>query len=295
MDWNNLRYLLAVARAGTIAAAARQLGVSHSTVYRKVKAFEDEHEVTLFQRHADGYRLTEAGATFVALTEQVEGAVAEVGRGLRRFDHQIKGKVTIAAPEAVALLLCPRLAGLLEAFPKLTLEWQLDADVEGLVRREADIAIAAANEPPPTLVGRRVADVDFAVYGAATYLDREGITGTAGARWIVFDPSLAHTPVAAWERAHVSDDDVAMRVNRRVMLDEAVLAGLGVGVMPAATGDANPRLRRLSDPLGINLPLWVLTHADLREAKAVRAVFDQVVLLLGDARDSLESAEESPS
>ena len=289
MDWNDLKTLLAVARAGSIAAAAKELGVSHSTVYRKVKAFEDEHRLSLFERHQDGYRLAEAGGSFIEAAERVEAAVADVSRKLRSYGEEALGTVSIATPEAAALLLCPRLAPLMSRFPQLTLEWNLEADAASLINRECDIAIVAASEPPPTLVGRRLADIAFAVYGADHYVEREALDDLNGARWIVFSAALASQPVPAWECQNVPQEAIAMRVNRRVMLDEAVLAGIGVGVMPRLTGDAYPKLRRLSDNIDVSLPLWVLTHPDLRDAPGVRTVFDTVVELLADHAESASS------
>ena len=191
IDWNELRTLLAVARSGSIAAAAKQLAVSHSTVYRRVKNFEDENNVTLFERHADGFRLTEAGKNFLELATDVERAVSKVGHQLRRFDHDVDGVVSIGAPEAAGLALCSRLGEFGNRFPKLTLSWELDADTSSLLRRETDVAIVVAAEPPGALVGRRLADIEFAVYGAVDYLEREGLTSTEGARWIVFGKSLS--------------------------------------------------------------------------------------------------------
>lgn len=290
MNWDDLRVLLAVARAGSIPAAAKALGVSHSTVYRKVKGFEDEQRLNLFERHADGFRLADDASRFVELAEKVESAVGDLERDLRRYGDDVAGTVSIAAPEAAAITICAQLGPILERFGRLKLNWQLDADASSLIQRECDIAIVAAAAPPPTLVGRRLADIAFAVYGSQSWLDREGIENAKQARWIVFDDSLRDSPVVQWENANVPEASIAMRVNRRVMLDEAVLAGLGVGVMPRLTGDANPSLRCLG-AIDVRLPLWVLTHPDLREAASVRTVFDAIGVLLGTERSRIEGSD----
>jgi molybdate transport repressor ModE-like protein len=273
VDWDNLRYLLAVARAGSVAEAAKQLGVSHSTVYRRVNAFEQDHGVELFERLPDGYRLTEAGEALVAKAAKIADAVDDVARSLETTD-EIAGQVIIAAPEAVGLAIAPRLGGLIERYPSLTMSWRLDSSAVNLHRREADIAIRVTREPPETLVGRRLADVEFAIYGARQYLDRRAWSDAGNARWVVFDGPLAQSPQGRWESEHVGEACVALRVDRRVMLDEAVRAGIGVGILPRAVGDTAPRLELLDAVGELTSPLWVLTHPDLRAVPRVRAVLD---------------------
>lgn len=283
MDWDSLRYLLAVARAGSVAEAAKQLGVSHSTVYRRVNAFEQDHGVEVFERLPDGYRLTEAGEALIARAASIADAVDDVARSLEQSD-EVGGVVTVAAPEAVGLAICPQLGRLTERHPGLVMSWRLDSSAVNIHRREADVAIRVTREPPETLVGRRLADVRFAVYAARQYLDRRPWSGRESARWVVFDGPPAESPQGRWEAANVAPDSVALRVDRRVMLDEAVRAGLGAGILPRAVGDTAPRLELIEELVGLTLPLWVLTHPDLREVPRVRAVIDFVVEVLGAAQ-----------
>lgn len=288
MDWDNLRYLLAVARAGSVAEAAKQLGVSHSTVYRRVNAFEQDHQVEVFERLPDGYRLTEAGEALVARAAHIAEAVDDVARSLEQRSDEVTGAVIVAAPEAVGLAICPQLGRLIDRFPGLVMSWRLDSSAVNIHRREADVAIRVTREPPETLVGRRLADVGFAIYGARQLLDRRPWTGIEAARWVVFDGPLAASPQGRWEAERLPPPAVALRVDRRVMLDEAVRAGIGVGILPRAVGDAAPQLIKLDDVAALTLPLWVLTHPDLRDVPRVRAVLDFIFEVLGGERDRLE-------
>lgn len=293
MDWDSLRFVLAVARAGSLSEAAKQLGVSHSTVYRRINAFEDEHKITAFERLPDGYRLTEAGRSITRLAERVEESVNDVARQLTRSpkNDEVSGAVRVAAPEAVALAIGPQLAPLLDRHPALALDWVLGAAPVDLNRREADIAIRVAASPPDNLVGRRLADVAFAVYGASHAVERHGWSYPDRARWVVFDDSQASSPQGRWERANISADSIAIRVNRRVMLDLAVTSGLGLGVLPRGVGDASTQLVRLTDTLAeLTLPLWVLTHPDLREVVSIRAVMDFCGEVLGRRRGEIEAS-----
>jgi len=281
VNWDDLRMLLAVARAGAIASAAKTLGVSHSTVYRRVRSFEDDHAVRIFEKSGDGYTVTATGAATIALAEQVEATVDDIARKLRTHSDDVGGPVSIIAPEAAALFVCPQLGELTRRYPALSLNWSVDADLEAFKRRSADVAIIAAAQPPADLVGRRLTSIVFGVYGAVDYLEREGIASSDDARWVVFDQALSASPVVQWESGNVSEGRVALRVNQRHLLDQAILAGLGIGVMPRVTGDAQPRLRRLVDDIGVEIPLWVLTHADLKDAPPVRAVIDEIVSIVG--------------
>jgi len=288
MDWDALRYLLAVARAGSVADAAKQLGVSHSTVYRRLNNFEQDFGLEVFERLPDGYRLTERGEALVAKAARVSEAVDDVARSLQPSDA-VTGEVIVAAPEAVGLAICPQLGRLIDRYPNLTMSWRLDSTAVNIHRREADVAIRVTGKPPETLVGRRLADVAFAIYGARQHLERHPWSGIADARWVVFGGPLAQSPQAKWEAANVAEGNVALRVDRRVMLDEAVLAGVGVGILPRAVGDSATQLEKLGDDLDeLTLPLWVLTHPDLRSVPRVRAVIDFAVEVLGAERELLE-------
>lgn len=285
MSWDDLRFVLAVARAESISGAARLLGVSHSTVYRRLKAFEEEHGVSCFERLADGMRITEAGAALVGPIEDVEKSVLAVERSLSRHEEEIAGTVTIAAPEALGVTLCARIGPLLARHPKLAVHWRIGADPASLSRGEADIALRAMSAPADSLVGRKVCELAFAIYAAKVYLQAHPWRGMGSGRWIVFDEVAAQSPQGKWERANVPESAVVMRVNTRVMLDAALAAGHGVGITACGLGDQQPGLVRVTEPLeALTVPLWILTHDTLSEAPRVRAVMDMCTDLLLESR-----------
>ena len=161
LDWSDLRFVLAVARAGSAAAAARALGVNHSTVVRRVGAFEDRAGVRVFDHLATGYRLTQEGRAFLAAAESIDGVLHELGRSIVRSDEELAGAVRITTTDSMAPLLVDKLAELRTAHPQVTIELLITNTRLNLEAMDADIAVRPTREPPEQLVGRKICDVGF--------------------------------------------------------------------------------------------------------------------------------------
>lgn len=279
MSWDDLRYVLAVARAESISRAARQLGVSHSTVHRRLKAFEEAHGVQCFERLADGIRVTEAGKALIGPIENVELGVLAVEQKLSQQEDEAAGTVTVAAPEALALALCARFGPLLARHPRLAVTWKVGAEAVSVQKGEADVALRVMKKPGDSLVGRRVGHLRFAIYASNAYLAEHPWRGVGSARWIIFDDT--ETPQARWEKQNVPPEAVVMRVDRRVLFDEAIAAGHGVGITACGLGDHRPGLTRVSEPLEeLTAPLWILTQQSLLEVPRVRVTMDMCAEIL---------------
>tara|TARA_R110002096_G_scaffold433887_3_gene653824 strand:- start:28398 stop:29294 length:897 start_codon:yes stop_codon:yes gene_type:complete len=295
MQWDDLRYVLAVGRAGGLGAAARSLGVAHSTVYRRINQFEEQHRVRCFIKVADGFELTEAGTQLLKLAEEVEGRMVEAERCLAGQSESVTGEVVIAAPEAVGLMLCPHLPQFQARYPGLTTHWRLSAEKLNVQRGEADVALRVTRSPPPSLVGRKLVELAFAIYSSKSYIEKHPWRGIENAKWVVFNDLLMASPQFKWEQRRLPPEHVVMKVDRRVMLDEAVRAGLGVGILPCGDAARYPNVVRLSDPIAeLALPLWILTHEDLRNAAGVRAVMDFCGEKIAAAAELLEGRDLSP-
>ena len=160
-----------------------------------------------------------------------------------------------------------------------------------LSKRDADVAIRPAMDPPETLVGRRIARVAFAVYGSRRYLAEQRAPDLAGHRWVGPDDSLAGTTVARWMRAELPDGAVALRVDSLLGLRQAAQAGLGLAALPCYLGDTSPDLVRVRDPIAaMETALWILTHEDLRRAARIRAFTEFAAGAFGRIRPLLEGA-----
>lgn len=269
VDWEDLRHALALARAGTLSATARALGVNHATVSRRVAALEAALGRVLFDRRADGYALTADGQALVEEAAAMEAAALAAVSRLERGDG-LAGLVRLTTTRALADgFLAPRLGVLAQAHPGLTLELVTGSRAFSLARREADLALRLGAPPDSALRGRRVATVGHAFYGAACW------RGVAEPPLIGFDPDSRGVPQAAWLDRFAAGRRFALRSDSWTTQAAAAAAGLGVALLPHYLAALHPALERLD--LGAAPPpveLWLLIRPDLANVARVRAVAD---------------------
>ena len=284
VDWGDLRYFLALARAGSLSSAARELGAEHSTVARRVSALEGSLGVRLFDRGPRGYSLTPEGERIAELALRVEGEVFGIERLAQAGDGEMRGTVRIAAPPSFAsAYLTPRLAALRTTQPGIQIELAGDTQAVSLTRREADIAVRLARPEPSSIVARRVGAMAHGLYGARTYLAR---TAPGQRDYLGYDESLDHVPQQRWLLGLAAGRPLVFRTNELASLQPAVAAGMGLAALPRFMGDADPALERLPlDARPALRELWLLVHPDLRRSPRVRAVLDHIgAQILADRR-----------
>lgn len=283
IDWNDLRYVLAVADHGGLAAAARVLGVNHTTVLRRVNAFEAEQGLRLFERLPSGYALTVGGEEMLAAARQMSGVVADLERRLAGQDLRLEGTVRVATTDTLAASLLPRhLASFRTLHPGVVVELAVGNTVANLSRRDADAAIRPMASPPETLVGRRICPVGFAPFAAP---------GMSAGPWLAPDESLSGSVAGRWMRANVPNADVAARADSLLALRDLAAVGLGRAVLPCYLGDRDPRLVRAGPLLpDVASELWVLTHEDLRRTARVRVLLEFVGEVLAEESGLIEGA-----
>ncbi len=288
LDWNDLRYLLAVARGGTLAGAAKGLGVDDSTVSRRVARLEARIEARLFERAGDGrLRPTPAGAAAVERAERMELEVEGLRDSVTGADTVCAGTVRLTSvPLLVNRLLVPALPSLLEPHRALHLELVADPSDLSLRRREADMALRLARPRSGgrSVLARRIGRLRYEV-SAATSLP----AADAAARpWVTSDEAFAHLPQARWIGADIECGGTAARfvVNDGEALVEAVAAGPGKSLLPGAVAARDPRLARLVAPDGKSIlerELWLLLHRELRGLARIEAVSDWLSGLVAKA------------
>ena len=289
LDWDDLRLVLAIARARSLSGAARALSVNHATVFRRLGGIETRLGVRLFDRHKGGYVPTAAGEELERVASTIDEQVADLDRRLTGRDLRLEGSLRVTTVDTIArTLMPPVIARFAAAYPGVTLELAVDKAIVSLSRREADVAVRPTLEPPEGLVGRRIADLGFAVYGARTYLKAAGAREERDHVWIVPDDSLGHLPVAKWLR-RMAPPRVALRSDSFVAMAEAAAAGIGLVTLPCYTGDSHKGLARVGRPRpGLGAALWLLTHEDLRRTARVRAFMDLAASALGAQRALIE-------
>ena len=288
LDWNDLRYLLAVARGGTLAGAAKALGVDDSTVSRRLARLESLLEARLFERAGDGrLRPTTAGAEAVERAERMELEVEGLRDSVTGADTVCAGTVRLTSvPLLVNRLLVPALPGLLERHPALRLELVADPSDLSLRRREADMALRLARPRSGgrNVVARRIGLLRYEVYAAASLPAK----AAAALPWATYDEAFAHLPQARWIAAALARGGTAARfvVNDGEALVEAVAAGLGRSLLPSVIAERDSRLSRLAAPDGkpvLERELWLLVHGELRRLARIEAVSDWLCGRLEDA------------
>ena len=278
MDWDDVRHFLALARSGSVRAAGKCLGVSHSTVARRVEGLEVRFAARLFDRNRDGYTLTQVGREILARAEGIEREMNALERELVGHDERLEGTVSLTCCDAwIAELLLRELEPFLAAHPGIELHLDTDSRLFDLSKREADIAIRATGRdetPPEHLLGTRLGPLYLASYVGAAHADHLDPEGP-NARWLAFDDSRvqqfmlstsSYPDLPVWGR--LSSLELMVRAGRR---------GMGLVMLPAYIGDQEPELVRLAqDDLRHVGDLWMLSHADLRDNARFRAVRTQI-------------------
>jgi DNA-binding transcriptional LysR family regulator len=288
-DWNDLRDLLAIARAGSLAGAARALGVNHSTLFRRLNACEARLGVRVFDRRADGYVLTREGEAIRGHAEVADNAVQEVARQIAGRDFRLAGELRLTtAPSLAHDYVAPLLPGFRRHYPDIRVELAVGDQDFDLSRREADLALRATRQPPPHLVGRRVLDLPWFACASPAYLRRRGtptgVAGLGGHDLIGADRAFQRVSVFEWQQREFADERIVARSNDLDPRAAMAEAGLGIALLPI--DQHRPKLRRLfALEQRFTGGLWLLTHADLRHTARVKALSDYLaVALRGDKR-----------
>lgn len=290
VDWDDLRFALAVAEGGSVAAAARRLGVNHTTVLRRIQAFEEAQKFRLFDRLPTGYALTAEGEQLAAAARSIDEIVATLERRISGQDLKLEGVIRMTTTDTFMASVLPRhLASFRALHPRITIELALTNTRLNLTKRDADVAVRPAKAPPSPLVGHRVSTVAFAVYGADHLLALHPCPDLESYTWLAGDELLANSPVANWMHKHVPNADIAFRADSFVALCHAVEAGLGVAALPCCLADRSKTLRRIHDPgEELSTGLWLLTHRDLAGAARIRAFMEHMDKALAAERACLE-------
>ncbi len=277
MNWDDYRYFLAVAATGSLSAAARRLGQSHSTVLRRLDKLETVLDARLFERFQNGYVLTAAGDELLALLAPLDDGMNDVARQMSGRNAALQGTIRVTTTDTLLeALLLPALAEFRRHHPGIALQVTVNNSFLNLTRREADVAIRPSNTPPDRLAGRKLGTVRTAPYASRAYLDRiegGGPQGDDWAKhdWVAPDDALAHLAQARWLREHVPAERTALSVDSLVGMTAAVAAGLGAGMLLCLLADTRPDLVQLAPPVpALDTDVWVLTHPDLRRVNRIR-------------------------
>lgn len=277
MDWDDLRFALAVARAGSLTGAAQILGVDHTTVGRRIERLERSLDARLFDRLRTGYAPTPAGERLLGTAEAVEAAVlageAEIGGG----NAAVTGSVRIGAPDGFGTwFLAPRLAALCDAHPGLDIELVATARLFSLSKREADVSIALSLPTQGRVVGRKLTDYRLGLYASPGYLERHGAptepADLARHRLVGYIDELLYTPELDYLHLVCREAAPRFRSANLIAQLQAVVSGMGIAVLPAFIVAGVPALVPvLPEAIRLTRSFYLLIHADSQGLARVRA------------------------
>ncbi len=278
-NWDDMRFVLAVVEAGSVSGAARQLGVNHATVLRRVSAFEARHGTDIFERTAQGYSVRADRLRIVEAAREVGNAVNSVERLMSGFDAPLTGDVRITSTDSICQLLLPEiLAGFRKTATGLRVALVCANSHLNLSRMEAQVTVRPAGRLAEGLVGEIAANMSFAVYSAPG--------GDDG--WLGLGGMLARLGPAKWLAARTDPGDAIAVADSFLVLAQMALCGAGRAVLPCFVGDRQVGLHRLEQlPEAFQVPVWVACHEELNTVARLSAVRRHLVVSLRERSGEL--------
>lgn len=271
IDWDDVRFFLAVARQGSVRSAAERLGVNHATVLRRIAQLEDRLGTQIFERLPSGYRLTDAGEEIVEFADQMQQSSQQLETRVFGRDQSVRGLLRVTLPPPLAAhLLMPDFAEFVRLYPGIEMEILSSGELANLTNREADLAIRVVYDRkslPQNLHGLKGPELFGGLYMSRDLLGAP-TAGAPAPKWIAVSghgvPDWAREGAARTEGAPFRTSDLGGQI-------AAVRQGIGITALPCLIGDADPLLVRVPDTdLHLYGAVWLLTQGESRKTKRVR-------------------------
>jgi len=278
MRWDDLKYVLALHRAGTLTGAGQLLHVNTSTVGRRIQELEKTLDTRLFDRIGGAYRSTSKSRRVVACAEEMELQANALQRHLEGSDSRVEGAVRVTALDNfLDYLVVPALPALLEAHPGLEVTLQSDLRLFDLSRGEADIGVRTARPMHPEMVARSLGALTTAFYQAV------GRSWADPLPLIALPNSPEHADYNALLAKSAPGGRIVARANTEGRITDMVRRGIGVGLIDCFVGELDPSLERLPGLGTLENTLWAVTHVEMRRSVRVRTVLDFLSSLVARA------------
>ena len=289
MNWDDIKIFLAIAETGSVRKAADKLNVNHTTVYRRITAFEDQINARLFDREPTGFFLTLAGEEMLKTAKKIEAEVAGVDRKIVGTDSKMRGIIRVTIPPLFSkTILIEEFAKFCELYPEIELELLYSYEIVDLNAREADVALRITNDPPENLVGRKLLKLGKAIYVSKKLWQK------INDKHCPIEPTWIGSKEKTIQDTFIKN---SMFPNARVVhkitdfdaIYAAVKAGMGIAALSCMFGDSDKSLMRL--PPGKTVPLhdiWILTHEDLRHTVKIRTFMEFTAKALLKHKQMLE-------
>ncbi len=285
-NWDDYRFLLALDREGTVRGAAKLLGVTHSTVSRRLAIINGRYEKSVLERVAGGYRKTDFGKKLIAAALQMEAINFAADRKRRAAEIDLAGPITLSIPDVLGqYLLLDDLSEFCKKYPDIRLSIQSNNQFADLDKSEADVVVRGTKKPPEHFVGRRLFPYALSFYCHVDYLKN---TKPADLRWVV---GLSGVPRPTWiEESPFPDAKTGLISDNIAFHYQAAVDGRGMIRNACYICDPDPRLMRLPGaPSPVPIPdFWVLTHPDLKSTPRIQLLMRFLVTALKAKRDLIE-------
>lgn len=271
-DWDDIRFVLAVADTGSLNAAAQRLGVTHATVMRRVGSFEQRHGRQVFERTQSGYNLLPDAKPIIDAARSVEDAILSIDHAIIGTDSTLRGTVRIGSTDSVCLHLLPNIIhSISTSYPELSLILLSDNSRHDLYRMTSDIAVRLSPSLSDGLYGQQAGVLEFAVYQS-----QQG-----SSEWLGVTTPLENSAAAKWMNQNVAPDQIRHRTNSFLLQKEYAAAGLGRAYLPRFIADDDPRLVKVKgDFPPISFPVWVAMLEELANNLRFRTVQEIILLKL---------------
>ncbi len=278
MNWDDLRYFLALSRAETLSGAAKQLTVKHTTVSRRIHALEEAAGSRLFDQHPRGFTLTSAGQDVLQYAQTMEEQMLELNRTVLGRDTRLSGPLRITTFDTMLERHMDVIAEFSARYPYVELDFTCSYSLHSLTKRDADIALRMTQQPPEHLVGRRLSRWDFAPYGSRALVEaHDGSTNLSDYKWVVPAKHLGAKGTENYIRKNAPNRKGELILDHAGAIRSAVKHGLGVAILPCRVCDDDPAFVQMAPPTPeMATHLWLLTHPDLRNTARVRAFTELV-------------------
>jgi len=289
LDWDDIRHFLEVVRCGSATQAAIRLGINHTTVYRRISALEGRLGKSLFERSSNGWVITPVGERIVAFAESMAEDANNIERQIIADTHELRGLLRVTVADHCAdKLVMPAIRKFIQRYPEINLEIVATAEELDLAAREADVALRGTNEPPPNLVGKRIAQIQFAIYGTQALKKKVAANPEADDIPCITWVGDGHTRPAWIAKSFPNTQQIYRASSIPVMLSMA-REGIGIAQLGCLLGDPDGKLHRVQARYVESGPaLWVLSHVDLRTTARVRIFRDFLVKELEKQKDLIE-------
>lgn len=288
VDWNDLRFVLAVVRSKSAAAAARAMGVSHATVLRRIQQLEKKLGVLIFARHSSGYIPTATGLSLGELALSIENSLAETSLTLDAESNDLAGRIRFTTTDSLAIyLLPPILADFARQYPQIQVDLMVTNNLLDLDKLDADVSLRICSNPPGNWIGRRLTRLDCGVYATSNYLATKNITfnnhsikdtAFSELEWIMPCGPLANARIAEWLPTEIENPKFTLMADSFLAIEKLVSQGVAAAVLPVFIANSGGNLTQVCLlPKSYSNDVWLLTLPHMKGISRVKLFTNHLV------------------